>query len=322
VARAYDIVTFADTAVDLLLTGADLVPRFGQAEQWVDDYAMELGGSCCLFAAQAAKLGLRVVVLGRVGADAFGELVRDKLRAAGVDTTHLTTDPALKTGLTVVLSPSGHERAMLTYGGSLRALQPNDVTDDLLASARHLHYGSLFLHTGLLPHWQSIVRRARALGLSTSLDTNWDPTERWQPALEAALPALDWLLPNEQEARLLVGQQADLPLAIETLRRAVPYLAIKQGAAGATLYHGNTICTCTPEPAASGGDSTGAGDAFDAGLLTGWLRGLPLATCLELACACGRSVASAVGGYAGQVWLAEAARWLNAQDEGASDAAY
>ena len=94
----------------------------------------------------------------------------------------MAVDPALKTGLGVALC-RGDDRAILTYLGSIRALEPEDVTDEFLASARHLHHGSFFLHTGLRPAIPAIFRRARALGLSTSLDTNWDPDERWNSTL-------------------------------------------------------------------------------------------------------------------------------------------
>jgi sugar/nucleoside kinase (ribokinase family) len=300
--RAYDILTFGDTAIDLLISGRDVTPQFGQAEKIVADYQLELGGSCCLFAAQAAKLGRRVAVLGRVGDDEFGRLLIRKLADAGVDTQFITVDPALKTGLTVHLTPSGSsDRAMLTYEGSLSALRPAEVSDELLQAARHLHYGSLFLHTGLLPDWVHILRRAKAHGLTISLDTNWDPTEQWDSGLGEALPLVDVLLPNEQEARL-IARRDTLDAALAHLRQQVKLIALKLGADGARVYADDTVLNCVPPPADAGGDSTGAGDAFDAGFLAGWLRGLPLQTCLEIACACGRGVAGKAGGYAGQLW--------------------
>ena len=143
--RACDILVFGDTCVDLILRDGDIVPRFGQAEQLVNDYAIEMGGACCIFAVQAAKLGMKVALLGKVGADAFGQLILDTLNAAGVDTRLVEVDASLRTGLTAHLV-DGHDRAMLTYGGSVSALTEEDVTDVILASARHLHYGSLYLH--------------------------------------------------------------------------------------------------------------------------------------------------------------------------------
>ena len=339
--RQYDVITFGDMCVDLIVSGADVVPRFGQVEKLVDDYIVEMGGSCCIFACQTARLGLRVGILGRVGDDNFGRLILRRLDECGVDTRHVIVDPALKTGLGVALCQSGTprdgaasgggtprdgatsgggtprdgaasdlgasgvvgDRAILTYLGSLAALGPDDVSDEFLASARHLHHGSFFLHSGLRPHIPEIFRRARELGLTISLDTNWDPEERWNSTLAESLPLTDLFLPNEQEA-LHVSGCAGLEEAVAWLHaRGLPagaIVVVKRGVHGARVYDGDRVVECTVTPA-TGGDSVGAGDSFDAGFLAGWLRGLPLGQCLDVACRCGRSVAGAIGGLQGQL---------------------
>ena len=294
----YDVVTFGDLCVDLILTGDDVTPQFGQVEKLVGDYVIEMGGSCSLFACQAAKLGLRVGILGRVGDDGFGHLVMSRLREAGVDTSRVVVDPTLKTGLGVALCHNG-DRAILTYTGSISALSPSDVTDAYLASTRHLHYGSFFLHTGLSAQAPDIVRRARALGVSVSLDTNWDPDERWNSTLGEVLPLINILMLNEREILLISGREGRADAVRMLQDRGVPIVALKLGADGAQVYleHDTYACTVTH---AVDGDSVGAGDSFDAGFLAGWLRGLPTSRCLEIACECGRSVANAAGGLAGQ----------------------
>ena len=296
--RQYDVITFGDMCVDLIVTGDDVVPCFGQVEKLVDDYALEMGGSCCIFACQAAKLGLRVGILGRVGDDDFGRLIRRRLDECGVDTQHVIVDPGLKTGLGIALCRDD-DRAILTYMGSICALRPADVSEAFLASARHLHHGSFFLHIQLRPRIPAILRRARALGLTISLDTNWDPDERWNSTLREALPLADLVMPNEQEARHIsgCGEQDE---AVAWLHACgVPIVALKLGARGASVHTMRETHACTVPPA-TGGDSVGAGDSFDAGFLAGWLRELPLDQCLQIACQCGRSVASAVGGLLGQ----------------------
>jgi sugar/nucleoside kinase (ribokinase family) len=296
--RPYDVITFGDLCVDIVMTGGDVVPQFGQVEKLVDDYLLEMGGSCSIFACQAARLGLRTAILGRVGDDDFGRLILRRLRQCGVDTRFVAVDPGLKTGMGVSLC-QGDDRAILTYPGSLCALRPQDVGDDLLASARHLHHGSFFLQTGLRQAMPDIFRRARALGLTTSLDTNWDPDERWDSTLAQLLPLTGLFMPNEQEA-LLISRRASLVEAAAWLAsRGIPLVAVKRGAAGACLYRQGELLECSVPPA-SGGDSIGAGDSFDAGFLAGWLRGLPFEQCLAIACQCGRSVAGAYGGLLGQ----------------------
>lgn len=306
--KEYDVITFGDLCVDLIVVGGDIVPRFGQVEQIVDRYELEMGGSCSIFACQAAKLGLRVGILGRVGDDDFGRLILRRLDESGVDTRHVAVDPDLKTGLGIALC-KGDDRAILTYMGSIDVLGPDEVDESFLASARHLHYGSFFLHTGLQPNAPAILSQARALGLTTSLDTNWDPQERWDSTLGEALALTDLFMPNEQEARL-ISRRNDLADAVAAFHvQGVPLVTVKRGTDGALVDDGHRVYTCAVEPARPGGDSVGAGDSFDAGFLAGWLRGLPLQQCLEIACCCGRKVASAIGGLQGQPTWKEAVLW-------------
>jgi sugar/nucleoside kinase (ribokinase family) len=251
-----------------------------------------------LFACQAARLGLRVGVLGRVGADDFGRLILRRLDECGVDIGHVLVDPALKTGLGVALC-QGSDRAILTYPGSLNATVPEDVTDAFLKSARHLHHGSFFLQNRLLPALPQLFQRARELGLTTSLDTGWDPAEKWNSTLQATLSSTDIVMPNEQEALCISGTDS-IDAAVGHLRTSGPsILFLKRGEQGAHLYSSSGLQVQTV-PSAVGGDSVGAGDSADAGLLAGWLKGLPLGTCLQIACFCGWSVASAIGGLQGQ----------------------
>lgn len=281
------------------MAGGDIVPRFGQAEQLVASYDLEMGGSCSIFACQAAKLGLRVRILGRVGEDSFGELILRRLQGCGVDTRYVRVDPTLKTGLGLALCKDD-DRAILTYMGSINVLTPDDVSDEFLAAARHLHYGSFFLHEGLKPHAPDIVRRAKALGLSVSLDTNWDPDEQWNSTLREILPMVDVFLPNEQEAQLIAGHQ-DLDAAIAQLKTwGSDLIAVKRGAEGAEVVSDDGRAFHRVQPAAEGGDSIGAGDSFDAGFLAGWLRGMDRERSLAVACECGREVAGRIGGLAGQ----------------------
>lgn len=297
--KDYDILTFGDLCVDLIIHGDDVTPQFGQVEKLVGDYTLEMGGSCSIFACQAAKLGLRTAILGKVGADQFGELILARLQQSGVDTTHVHVDHNLKTGLGIALCTSDGDRAILTYMGTINALQPADLPSSLLASTRHLHHGSYFLHTGLRPHISEIFHRARQHGATTSLDTNWDPDETWGPELQALIPLVDIFLPNEQEALRITAQPNLHAAASWATRKGSRLVAIKRGAKGAAAWDGSHWFEREVLPV-SGGDSIGAGDSFDAGFLAGWLRNFPIEQCLDIAITCGRSVAAQVGGLAGQ----------------------
>lgn len=296
--KKYDIITFGDMCVDLIVTGDDVVPQFGQVEKLVGDYELEMGGSCNIFACQAAKLGLKVGILGRVGDDDFGRLVLRRLSESGVDIRHVIIDSTIKTGLGVALCKDD-DRAILTYLGSLSEVYPEDISDDFLCSARHLHHGSFFLHTNLRPSIPEIFQRARDLDLTTSLDTNWDPDESWNSNLNETLALTHVFLPNDQEARFISGKDEEEAAFKIFQEIGVAITAIKLGTDGAVMAAGNQRFSCVL-PEVTGGDSIGAGDSFDAGLLAGWLRGLPMADCLKIASHCGREAASQVGGLSGQ----------------------
>ena len=302
--RPFDVITIGDTCVDLLVDLGPVLPQFGQVEQWVEDYHLEMGGSTCIFACQAARLGLRTAVLGKVGADTYGDLILRQLRQCGVQTHFIQVDPGLKTGLGVALCRPDGDRAILTYGGSLNAVTPSDVTDEFLASGRHFHYGSFYLQTRLLPHAPSIVRRAKELGLSLSLDTNWDPSGHWDGVLPEVLRQVDLFLPNENEALAITGAQS-VEEALRRLLSLVPTVAIKLGPRGALVGSAAGTWHVPVEPVPYIADTVGAGDNFDAGFVAGWLAGLPLPECAAVGNACGRASILARGGVAGQLRLEE-----------------
>ncbi len=301
----HDILTFSDMCVDLVMSGRDVVPEFGQVEKLVDDYLLELGGSSNIFACQAAKLGLTTTVLGRVGEDIFGELIVRRLRDSGVDVSRVIVEPALKTGLGIALCAPG-DRAILTYMGTIDAVTPSDVTDEVLMSARHLHHASYFLHRRLRSGMSDVFRRARTIGVTTSLDTNWDPDESWGDDLRSVLQHTDVFFPNVQEA-LRISRTSDIrDAAAWFLELGVGVIAIKGGADGSWVFSAEQSHHQPVEPV-TGGDTIGAGDSYDAGFLSGWLRGDPLDRCLAIGTTCGRSVAARTGGLAGQPSLRDLA---------------
>jgi sugar/nucleoside kinase (ribokinase family) len=303
----FDLLVIGDLNPDLVLTDADVVPEFGQKEKLVADAALEMGGSSAICAVQAAKLGLRTTFVGKVGDDGFGHLMRGELQKNGVDTSLMIVDPGIKTGLTVNLN-TGDDRAMLTYLGSISALQPEDLPAGHCSRTRHVHVGSFFLQTGLQSGLAAFFQQARAQGVTVSLDTGWDAEERWNGPLTAALAQVDVFLPNENEL-CAIARVADPLAALEQLAAQIPVIAMKQGPAGATARRSAEVAQCAP-PAVQVVDAVGAGDSFDAGFLYGFLHGWPLAECVRLGCYCGAWSTRWSGGIAGQPTRAELAGWF------------
>ena len=302
-ARPYDLIVLGELNVDLILTG-DATPVWGQTEKLVEDARLVIGGSSAIFACGAARLGLRTAFVGAIGDDIFGRFMGEQLRDAGVDADHLVVNPAIRTGMTIHLSRPDGERAMLTYLGSIAALRAADVDPELLRSTRYLHAGSYFLQRALQPGLPGLFARARAAGAVTSLDTNWDPDERWGSGLAAVLEQTEIFLPNDAEARRIAGVD-DPADALDRLAGRVPLVAVKRGAEGAVVARGAERIMARP-PHVVAVDTTGAGDSFDAGFIAGHARGLGLAENLAVAIACGSLSTRAVGGTAAQATWEEA----------------
>lgn len=300
--KPFDLVVVGEINPDLILTG-DVTPAFGQVEQLVDDAALTIGSSSAIFACGAARLGLRVAFVGKIGDDVFGQFMRDQLATRGIDVSGIVVDPAIRTGFSVILS-RGVDRAILTYSGSISALRYDEIDLGVLDRARHLHLGAFFMLDALRPDVPQLFSEARRRGLTISLDTNYDPSQRWDGGLQSALNYVDLFLPNETELCAIAGA-ADAEAALERMARRVPTVGVKLGGSGGVARRQGQVMRAGALPI-DVVDTTGAGDTFDAGFVYGHLHGWELERTLRLACACGSLSTRAAGGTAAQPTLAEA----------------
>ncbi len=306
--RAYDLLVVGELNVDILVKG-DVEPVFGQVEKLVDSLQVTGGGSAAIFAAGAARMGLRVLFASVVGDDLFGRLMLDLMRDAGVDVSHVVVDPELATGSTIHLLRDDGDRAMLTDLGSIAHVSHDLVDADWYNDVRHLHVASPFLLERLAPSLPEMMRLANRAGMTVSMDTNWDPAEEW--ALPGFYEHLDVLLPNENELLALAGKTS-LEAAIDAMLEQVPVLAVKRGAEGALGAQGQARIE-TSIFNVDVQDTTGAGDTFDAGFLAAWLAGGTLHQSLVLGSACAALTMTQVGGFNGQPGWDEALALVESQ---------
>lgn len=300
---SFDVVVLGDANPDLILTGGGVVPQFGQAESIVDSAAFSLGGSGAITAAGLARLGLRTAMVGVVGDDAMGELTTRQLADAGVDVSHMEVSSSLATGISVHLV-DGDDRAIVTHIGAMDALEAGRVPPSLLQSARHVHASSVFLLQRLRPGLAALLTIAQEAGATTSVDTNWDPTERWE--IGDLLRHVDVLLPNDQEVGPLAGCPTGEGATVKLLEQ-VRLVAVKKGSAGALVERrGHRSCHVAAPSMSGMVDAIGAGDSFNAGFLRGFLSKLSVGESLRLGVACGSLSVRAAGGVGAQPTLDEA----------------
>jgi sugar/nucleoside kinase (ribokinase family) len=297
-ARDLDLLILGDCNPDVMVLGEDLDPAFGQQEKLVGSIALVVGGSASIMAVAAARLGLRVALVAAIGDDAAGQFMLSQLTAESVRTAAMVIRPGAATAMTVVLS-RGADRASLTAVGALPTLTAADIPGALLTSARHLHVSSYFLvERSLGPGLAGLFATARAAGVTTSLDPNWDPAGHWgDQQLDAVLRQTDVLLPNEAEALRLSGAD-NVGDAIAALAAAGPGLVVKLGPGGAVSANADQwhrVSTPADLPGEYA-DSTGAGDCCDAGIVAGLLAGMDLPSAAALGCAVGSASTRTAGG--------------------------
>jgi 5-dehydro-2-deoxygluconokinase len=314
-ARSLDAICLGRAAVDLY--GVQIGGRFED----VTTFAKYVGGSSANLAVGLARLGVRSSMLTRVGDEQMGRFVRETLASNGVDVSHVGTDARRLTGLVLlgIEGPGRFPHIFFRENCADMALEPADFDAAYIGSARCIAITGTHLSTAeTTATVMRAVELARAAGVRIVLDIDYRPvlwgigpandgasrfaacplaTER----LQALLPHCDLVVGTEEEIRIAGGheQTAAAVAAIVALTRAT--LVIKRGAAG---------CTVLPTPADRSSqrgaleiagfpvevlNTLGAGDAFLAGFLSGWLAGEPWQRCAERGNACGAIVVSRHG---------------------------
>jgi sugar/nucleoside kinase (ribokinase family) len=291
--KKFDVLVIGELNVDLILNRIDSFPEMGK-EKLAGQMDLTLGSSSAIFASNLSSLGTKVAFLGKLGDDVFGDLVIKSLKSKKVDTGFIVRNSAVKTGATIVLNFS-EDRAMVTHPGAMEHLTMQDISDQCLQQAKHLHVSSYFLQPGIKQDIITIFKRAKSSGLTTSFDPQWDPHEKWDLDLKQVLPVVDVLLPNEQELLCLTGKP-DLPSALESVKFNNNMIVVKRGNKGSLAFQqGKQIqgkSFLNPQVV----DAIGAGDSFNAGFIFKFIKNCPVEECLVFGNLMGAVNTTAAGG--------------------------
>lgn len=292
--KKFDIIALGELNVDLILNQIDGAPEVGK-EKFCQDMILTLGSSTAIFAANAAALGSKVAFVGMIGNDSFGELVDKSLQSKGVDTTYLIRQNRYATGATICLNYD-EDRANVTYQGAMDHMSLSDINAEIFSLTKHIHISSIFMQSGVKKDILAILKEAKKNGVTTSLDTQWDPAEKWDLDYTQVLPLIDVFLPNEKELCCLTHSA----MVEEAVVKVLPYcnnMVVKQGNKGSLLIQkdGSRV-QLRPFLNSNVVDAIGAGDSFNSGFISRFVQGDSLTDCQRYGNMTGAVNTTAAGG--------------------------
>lgn len=276
---AFDVLVIGELNVDIILDDIQGFPVIGK-EILANELNVTLGSSSAIFASNLSTMGRCVAFAGLIGEDSFSQMVFDSLTQKKVDTGFIAKTTHYGTGLTVVMN-YGMDRANVTFPGAMEQLSEKDITNSMLSSSKHMHLSSIFLQKGIRKEVVRLFERAKRLGLTTSMDPQWDPEENWDLDLDVLLPYIDIWMPNEVEFKKIT-KSGSLSEGIEKIKQYANHIVIKDGARGAHLWTNGELITRPAFINRDVADCIGAGDSFDAGFISEFIAGNDLVRCLEI----------------------------------------
>lgn len=291
--KKIDVIVVGELNVDIILNEIESLPVIGK-EIMAGSMSVTLGSSSAIFASNLSALGPRVAFIGKIGKDNFADVVLSSLEGKNVDTSRIIKSESLATGATIVLN-FDQDRANVTYPGAMTDLRLEDIDFEFLAGARHMHFANCFMQPGIRKELTSLFSKAKEFGLTTSLDTQWDPEEKWELPLEELLPFVDVFLPNMSEFKFLSGSDT-VEEGINKLKKFSHYIIIKNGSEGALGWDGKHLIVQPAFVNEQVIDCVGAGDSFDAGFIKDFIEDLPLKKCLETGALAGAINTTRAGG--------------------------
>ncbi|MCB1500937.1 MAG: 5-dehydro-2-deoxygluconokinase [Bauldia sp.] len=301
-----DVVTIGRSSVDLY------GKQIGSRLEDVSSFARSVGGCPANIAIGAARLGLKAALISGVGDEQMGRFILEQLRREGVATTGMKIDPERLTAL-VLLSVENDTTFPLLFvreNCADMALTEDDIDPALIASARAVVVtGTHFSRPNTDAAQRKAMRAARAAGRKVVFDIDYRPnlwglaglaageeryvkSDRVSEHLQTVLPDCDLVVGTEEEMRIAGGGDDALSVLRKVRSLTAATLVLKRGPMGCVVFPGLIPDRIEDGLVGKGfpievHNVLGAGDAFMAGFLRGWLRGEPIETCATWANACG-----------------------------------
>lgn len=265
------VLVVGNIVADFIASPVKKIPRWGELYDIENPISISIGGNGAIFAVCARKLGLKTRLIGKIGNDAIGRLLLDSIKTHGVDISGVQISKAYHSGITLALVDSKGERMFFHHQGSNRDLKRNDIDMKLINDCSALVLCSILIIPGLKQKSvKAILESAKDRDIPTFLDVAWDPTGKWD--LGNICSEIDFFIPNEIELKHL-GQSGSVERAAEKLlEKGIETIIVKRGAKGCTVFSKDNKPVRINAPLVEVVDTTGAGDAFNAGFVYSYLK--------------------------------------------------
>ncbi|MBQ5324528.1 MAG: carbohydrate kinase family protein [Oscillospiraceae bacterium] len=266
---------------DVMTKPVDSIPEKGLLSQ-VDAIEIYSGGNAMTAAINMRKMGVESAIVGKVGEDMFGTFLEQKMQEQGVNTKGLKRDKNTQTSASIVLSASDGERSFLHCVGTNATFSIDDVDWDVISGCDYVFVtGTYLMNTFDGQQTADFLKKCQEMGKTTLLDVCWDAKDRWASVLDCAMPYIDIFMPSIDEAVKLSGETEPEKIADVFFSKGVKKVVIKLGKHGAYLREEKDaksviIPTYSKIKAV---DTTGAGDSFCSGFITGLVKGLSFEEC-------------------------------------------
>lgn len=256
----------------------------------VNSISLHNGGNAMTAAINLSKMGVESRIVGKVGEDFFGEFLKTKLAAAGVDTRALASDSSAQTSASVALISAGGERSFLHVVGANATFCYDDIDFSVIDECDAVFVtGTYLLNKFDGEDTVKFLKKCQEMGKTTFLDVCYDASGRWGEVLFPAMPYMDFFMPSIDEAVMIAGETDPDKIADVFFAHGVKNVVIKLGGKGAYIRLAGedkgTVYPCVKGIKAV--DTTGAGDSFSSGFLAAFARDMEPHACMKIANAAG-----------------------------------
>ena len=281
-----DVTVIGDINLDVISSHLENYPEKDK-QTILPKIIVQLGGSSAIFASTCSSLGMKTKFIGRLGFDFISEFLVKEIEKIGV-ISGIKRVEVEEAGITISLTFKDMKRAMITFRGSNENLSKKDFELEEI-EGKILHIGGFNLLDSLRKDVYEIFSDARKKGMRTSLDPNWDPkgwTKQRLVDLIKILKITDFFFPDYEEGKAITKVEDPEKIVEKLLYLGAKIVALKCGKDGCyvgsknEIFHAKGFKVKTVQ-------TTGAGDAFDAGFIKAFLSGLSLKECARFANAAG-----------------------------------